>query len=672
MEKLLYSAIIIMNKLGFTAKFSLISILYLVPLVFLTYLLYTQFDKDISVVEKQLNGIETLKVLSPFGTANLEFRDIGVVSLSPTDQKILDLMKQKKVTANQAHTAMKEELSNIYQGNVPEYIQSIDLAWEASKNAGGGRSLEDYLANFNQAHKELALVQQALYDQAGITAQTDPELQKMVALWINNLDPLIDAITKNRAFGAHAVNLPYLDAISYESLDASFVELLTAVETLGKLLPEYFPNEASEIRVQGQALIESINTMVDTMDLEIIQAQNMTFGWQQFFELSSTTVKLGENYRNFILQQVHQNIAEVYTQKRNYQIYLFIAIATCVFVIIYLYFGLATSLKININNFIASAEEMAEGDVTSHVEIVSNDEMATLAKAFNTMAEHINHLIVSIQESTNKTTQQSYSVRGNVAKTNSAVTHQLEETENVVIQMQSLSASAKNVLDQSMAQKKASVLAKESAENGQQLVDGATEGFNKLLQEIDNSKAVIDLLSEQSDGVNTILEVIKGVAQQTNLLALNAAIEAARAGEQGRGFAVVADEVRNLAAKTHSAAVEIGNVLESIKGGVNDSVKAMDTCESVTSHTIENASEINHKLVDILKTTLSITEGAQIISDAAAGQTEIVANINHIINRINELSHETMNITHKTDRSTASMTEDTDELTQLVARFKVK
>ena len=132
MEKLLYPAIIIMNKLGFTAKFSLISILYLVPLVFLTYLLYTQFDKDISVVEKQLNGIETLKVLSPFDTVNLEFRDIGVVSPSPADQRILDLMEQKKISANQAHAAMKEELSNIYQGNVPEYIQSIDLAWEQS------------------------------------------------------------------------------------------------------------------------------------------------------------------------------------------------------------------------------------------------------------------------------------------------------------------------------------------------------------------------------------------------------------------------------------------------------------------------------------------------------------------------------------------------------------
>ena len=199
----------------------------------------------------------------------------------------------------------------------------------------------------------------------------------------------------------------------------------------------------------------------------------------------------------------------------------------------------------------------------------------------------------------------------------------------------------------------------------------AVKSFESLTANIHGSMQVVERLAEQSRGVTDILSVIKGIAEQTNLLALNAAIEAARAGEQGRGFAVVADEVRTLAQRSHEATVEIDDVLGKIQSGVQEAVHAMQASVDVTEHSVSTANSLTEKLEEILQGVTTINARAQSISAATLEQTESVNHVLASIQTINSRANDASNAAENTQHSAEEMLNSLNELVERLARFNV-
>src|SRR5690606_11773485 len=206
---------------------------------------------------------------------------------------------------------------------------------------------------------------------------------------------------------------------------------------------------------------------------------------------------------------------------------------------------------------------------------------------------------------------------------------------------------------------------------GRRMVVPSVDGLEKLASEIENSVKVVNDLADDSASISRALDLIEGVAEQTNLLALNAAIEAARAGEQGRGFAVVADEVRTLAQRTQQSTQEIEQMIGRLQGGVGAAVKAMGVSHSMTGEAVDSALQVQTALDNILRAVIQIVDQSQQIAAAAEQQTAVSHDIDQNIVQINQSGERTADGARRTEQASARMGELAGELQKIISAFRV-
>ena len=213
--------------------------------------------------------------------------------------------------------------------------------------------------------------------------------------------------------------------------------------------------------------------------------------------------------------------------------------------------------------------------------------------------------------------------------------------------------------------------AESDTETGRKVVADTVETINRLAAEISGAVDVINRVSHDSDNISQVLVEIKAIAEQTNLLALNAAIEAARAGEQGRGFAVVADEVRSLSQRTHKSTEEIEGMISRLQSGVKDAVSAMTNSRDVTEKTVTKSGEVTHALDRIAQGISTIVDMSHQIAQAAEEQSAVAKDVNASVEQIGELGQTTAANAEETLGSSREMSELTASLQRLVETFKV-
>ena len=242
------------------------------------------------------------------------------------------------------------------------------------------------------------------------------------------------------------------------------------------------------------------------------------------------------------------------------------------------------SINEQLNNMMTRLQTIASGDFTENIEVEGNDHLAQMSKAIKHMQEQLITMISSIHSTSNQLAASAEQSATIVNETQSNIQRQQAETDMVATSMNEMTATAQEISRSIADTANASSNANNEIVTGNQLVSHTGQSIQKLADEILASSSIINEVETESKTIGSVLDVIKGIAEQTNLLALNAAIEAARAGEQGRGFAVVADEVRTLAGRTQSATEEINQMIANLQGGSRKAVDAM-------THSCEQAQE---------------------------------------------------------------------------------
>ena len=320
---------------------------------------------------------------------------------------------------------------------------------------------------------------------------------------------------------------------------------------------------------------------------------------------------------------------------------------------------------------VAAANRLSQGDLTQQVHHRAGDEIGRLAQAFNDMSVQFREMLSRVIDTTAKLSASSEHMATITEQTKQGVVRQQGETDLVATAMNEMAATVQEVARSAGSAAEFAEQASRESRSGREVVGTTVEAINALAQEIERVAGVIQELETHAVGIGSVVDVIKSVAEQTNLLALNAAIEAARAGEQGRGFAVVADEVRTLASRTQQSTQEIQTMIERVQGGAARAVTAIESGRSRARVSVEQAGRAGVSLDAITGAVTSINDMNAQIASAAEEQSSVAEEMNRNIVSISNVAAETARGAEQTAREGDALARLASELQGLVGQFKL-
>jgi len=312
-----------------------------------------------------------------------------------------------------------------------------------------------------------------------------------------------------------------------------------------------------------------------------------------------------------------------------------------------------------------------EGDLTVRLSEKGKDEVAEVAKHFNCFVDKIQGLVMEVRSSVSSVTGAAEHLARVAEQGHSTQKQQSEETDQVATAVNEMSMSFLEVAHNAGEASAAANEMDAAALEGSASVEEATQAISRLAEQVEKSTQVIHRLSQDTENIGTVLDVINGVAEQTNLLALNAAIEAARAGEAGRGFAVVADEVRSLASRTQESTQEIHQMITALQEGASAAVKVMDASLRDTESTVQAAEKAGLSLTSIAMAVERIRDMNQQIASASEQQASVANEVNANVVNLVDLCDESSQATGETQQASGSLSELSEQLQRLVRQFKV-
>ena len=330
--------------------------------------------------------------------------------------------------------------------------------------------------------------------------------------------------------------------------------------------------------------------------------------------------------------------------------------------------GIGNALR----QIIDSLEDVAsgEGDLTRRLPEEGAMETRRLAHAFNRFVEKIHGVVSQVGEAGQRLTQSSRDMTEIAVDTKLNVNQQESKIEQVATAMNQMAATVQEVARHAREASDAAQSADQESANGSRVVSEVVDAINHLAQQVGSAARAIHSLEENAEAIGAVLDVIRGIAEQTNLLALNAAIEAARAGEQGRGFAVVADEVRTLASRTQQSTEEIQETIERLQAGARAAVEEMEQGRAQTEQTVERAGRAGEALAVITSAVSRIAEMNTQIANAANEQSSVAEAINQNVVSINTLSVQAAQGAEHAAASSQDVERLAEELQGLVGRFR--
>nr|WP_057430147.1 methyl-accepting chemotaxis protein [Pseudomonas syringae group genomosp. 3] len=324
-----------------------------------------------------------------------------------------------------------------------------------------------------------------------------------------------------------------------------------------------------------------------------------------------------------------------------------------------------------LNATVIAARRIADGDLTNDISTTRQDELGLLQNTMQHMTVSLRTLIGGISNGVTQIATAAEELSAVSEQTSAGVTQQKMEVDQVATAMNQMASTVQEVAQNTEDAAQAARQASDRAAHGSSVVQHATREISQLAGEVGQLGQAMQRLIQDSDKIGGVIDVIKAVAEQTNLLALNAAIEAARAGEQGRGFAVVADEVRSLAQRTQKSTTEIEALIQALQHGTGAASELMDASRQRTEGTVELARQAEQSLVEITRSIVTIEQMSQQISAAAEEQSAVTDEINRSVISVRDIADQSATATEQSAASTVELARLGSNLQGMVARFRI-
>ncbi|WP_353631828.1 methyl-accepting chemotaxis protein [Pseudomonas canadensis] len=676
MKSLLYPAVALMNRLSFGMKFSLISVLFLLPMLATNYYLVRDSWREFQGTRVELQSLDLL------GSSLALRRDL----------ETLNNQVQINATLGQSGKAgdLEGKISALEQ-SVLSRLQSLNaMTTEPEQMAAFDAKRDELIAAFKAQQQETSLLSksaligkllnkaqmlsQIIASQSGLSRDSQGDLRQLSELITSVTPQVTQTLGEGRAMGAYSLGQGFLNSSSSTRFD----ELLQQLEKLQaeyglKLQDALGASKAAHAALDSLASTSnaSLKQGSELFEEQVVMAETLDAPWQDFYDgvsrLMAQTYQLDDATLTFLGQQLEQRLA----QNRTHMVVLVVALSAVFLLIFYLYAGFYASTRTTLSRLGAMMDKVAAGDMTVTFVAHSRDELGDLGQVFNGTVAKIHDLIERVGHTVSQVELQAGQVETVSAQSNQAVSGQRTQIEQVATAMNQMSSTAQEVARSAAAAVSSAHSVNAETVSGRGLVQSQQGSIARLATEIDQSVRVINQLATDSQSISSVLEVIKSIAEQTNLLALNAAIEAARAGEQGRGFAVVADEVRTLARRTQHSTEEIEQMISRLHSGVAAAVKAMGSSHEMASGTVEQSEKVQQALENILGAVGMIVDQNQQIAAAVEQQTAVAHDIDQNIVAINRAGEHAAEGAHQTEAASRQLSLQVIELKQLIGAFRV-